>query len=154
MTDPSHRDDRGRFSRGNPGGPGNPHTKRATELHAAVAETLTPTRLQMIIASMLKAVIDRQDVAAARLLLDRALGRPRPELAKPMSMDLPEGLATPHEIAVAAHSLLRSLADGEISPEDAHRSAMVVETARKAVETEELARRVADLEKRASRKTT
>lgn len=153
MTDPSHRNDAGRFTKGNPGGPGNPRSRRSADLHAVVADTLTPDRIRIIVASLLKAVIERQDVSAARLLLDRALGRPRAESAKPMSMDLPDGLASPHEIAVAAHSLLRALAEGEISPEDAHRSAMVVDTARKAVETEELAKRVAELEKRAKRRT-
>jgi hypothetical protein len=154
MRDESYkRSNHGRFAKGNRGGPGRLSGEQRAAANAAVRDTLTPDRIRIIVASLLKAVIERQDVSAARLLLDRALGRPRAESANPMSMDLPDGLASPHEIAVAAHSLLRALAEGEISPEDAHRSAMVVDTARKAVETEELAKRVAELEKRAKRRT-
>jgi hypothetical protein len=118
------------------------------EIHDAIRETLTPARVKLIVASLLKAVVDRQDVAAARLLFERLLGKPRSESAQPVSMDLPEGLASPREIAVAAHALLRAMAAGEIAPEDAQRGAMVVEAARRALETEELAQRVANLEKK------
>jgi hypothetical protein len=152
MTDDTYtREDTGRFAVGNRGGVGHANARLTAEYQKAIKETITPARFKLILASLLKAVIDNQDVAAARLLMDRTLGKPRSESAQPLAMELPDGLASPREIAVAAHALLRAMAAGEISPEDAQRGAMVVEAARRAVETEELAQRVADLEKRATR---
>jgi len=154
MPDESYkRSNSGRFAKGNRGGPGRLSAEQRAVAYAAIRDTLTPDRIKIIVASLLKAVIERQDVAAAKLLLDRLLGKPRSESAQPVAMDLPEGLATTSEIAVAAHTLLRAMAAGEIAPEDAQRGAMVVDTARKAVETEELAKRIAELEKRANRRT-
>jgi hypothetical protein len=69
------RDDFGRFGPGNAGGPGNPYTAQVGRLRAALMEAVTEDDLRAVV----KALVERAkagDVAAARLLLERVLGRP------------------------------------------------------------------------------
>jgi hypothetical protein len=74
------RDASGRFAPGNPGGPGaiaHERTKRAGELRQALHAAVTPEDM----AAIARALIDKAksgDVAAARELLDRIIGRPTP----------------------------------------------------------------------------
>lgn len=74
------RDASGRFAPGNPGGPGaiaHERTKRARELRQALHDAVTPEDM----AAVARALVDRAkagDVAAARELLDRIIGRPTP----------------------------------------------------------------------------
>jgi len=65
----------GRFRKGNPGGPGNPHARQVARLRAALLEAITPED----IAAVVRAMIERAcagDVAAAKVILERALGQP------------------------------------------------------------------------------
>ncbi len=81
------RDASGRFAPGNPGGPGaiaHERTKRARELRQALHDAVTPED----VAAVARALVDRAkagDVAAARELLDRIIGRPLP--AEPQDDD-------------------------------------------------------------------
>lgn len=74
------RDASGRFAPGNPGGPGalaHERTKRARELRQALHDAVTPEDM----AAVARALIDKAksgDVAAARELLDRIIGRAIP----------------------------------------------------------------------------
>jgi hypothetical protein len=74
------RDAGGRFAHGNPGGPGaiaHERTKRARALRQALHDAVTPEDL----AAVARALVDRAkagDVAAAKELLDRIIGRPLP----------------------------------------------------------------------------
>lgn len=74
------RDASGRFAPGNAGGPGaiaHERSKRARELRQALHAAVTPED----IAAVARALVDRAkagDVAAARELLDRIIGRPIP----------------------------------------------------------------------------
>jgi hypothetical protein len=45
---PNERPARGRFARGNPGGPGNPHAKRTFLLRAALLEAVTEDDIRAI----------------------------------------------------------------------------------------------------------
>ena len=69
------RDRRGRFALGNPGGPGNPYARRVAELRAALLNAVTPED----VAELARALLTQAkagDVAAARLVLSYAVGRP------------------------------------------------------------------------------
>jgi hypothetical protein len=85
------RDASGRFAPGNPGGPGaiaHERTKRARALRQALHDAVTAEDL----AAVARALVDRAkagDVAAARELLDRIIGRPLP--AEPPPDDDGEG---------------------------------------------------------------
>ena len=43
------RDGRGRFALGNPGRPGNPHSRRAARLRAAMFRVVTPEDVQAVV---------------------------------------------------------------------------------------------------------
>jgi len=71
----SNHDARGRFTRGNRGGPGNPFAHRVADLRAAFLDALTPEDMRAVaLALLLKA--RSGDLTAAKLLLQYSLGKP------------------------------------------------------------------------------
>ena len=72
----------GRFAKGNPGGPGNPHARRAARLRSALYKAVTPDDLRDVIQALLSAA-KGGDVSAAKELMQRLLGMTRivPDLA-------------------------------------------------------------------------
>ena len=68
------RDQRGRFSVGNVGGPGNPHARKTAELRAALMRAVTPEELERAAKALLGKAL-KGDVVAFRELVDRTLGR-------------------------------------------------------------------------------
>jgi hypothetical protein len=143
------RDGKGRFKKGNRGGPGNPNVGQLAGLQAAMREVVTPHRLKALFATLMKAALERQDVAAARLILDRVMGRVRAEPVSDVSLDLPDGLSNSGDVTKAASGLLTAVASGRLSPEDGQRMAMIVEMARRALETQDFETRITELEMRA-----
>ena len=69
------RDTSGRFLPGNPGGPGNPLARQIGRLRSALHEALTVEDLGRVVRAMVKKA-QAGDVAAARLCLEYALGKP------------------------------------------------------------------------------
>jgi hypothetical protein len=71
------RDEAGKFTKGNKGGPGNPFNRRVCELRKLLLEAVGPAELR----AMLDAVLAKAkagDVAAAKLILQYAIGKPTP----------------------------------------------------------------------------
>lgn len=105
-TDPSTngRTPRGRFARGNPGGPGNPYARRVAWLRAALIDAVTNEDMRDV-ARVLVARAKDGDVGAIRELLDRTVGKPQPlmdtEASEPI-MSL-----TDAQIAAVAQSIAR-----------------------------------------------
>jgi hypothetical protein len=120
-------------------------------LHAAIRDVMSPDRMRGLVTSMLKSAVQKDNMTAAKLLLERVLGRPRSEPLPADALTLPEGLRTAADVRAVANVILRAVADGSITPEDAQRTAAVVEAARKAVETEDLEQRLLELERRAKK---
>ena len=71
------RDTRGRFARGNPGGPGNPHASQVAKLRAALHRTVAEEDMVAMIAKLVGMARDG-NLATAKLLIDRVLGPPVP----------------------------------------------------------------------------
>lgn len=147
----SGRDEHGRFAKGNPGGPGNPYARRQAEYQAAIQDVVSPQRFRGVLTVLLKAVLERGDIQAARLLMDRVLGKPRAEPIAEGAMDMPKGLDSAADVSKAANALLQGIATGVIAPEDAQKTAVIIEMARRAIETEDLERRLTNLEDEAKR---
>jgi len=61
-------------------------------------------------------------------------------------LSLSRSCSTPADVTTALTAIVSQMAEGEITPEEAAVAASVIETKRKALETEELDRRVAVLE--------
>jgi hypothetical protein len=71
------RDADGRFAKGNPGGPGNPYARQVAALRREALAAVTPDDIHAIIAKMIE-LARAGDVAAAKLVLGYAVGRPAP----------------------------------------------------------------------------
>jgi hypothetical protein len=71
----SGRDARGRFTKNNRGGPGNPFARQVAALRRALIESITEEDIRAVAARLLEGA-KAGDVAAARLLLSYAIGKP------------------------------------------------------------------------------
>ena len=94
----SGRDASGRFTAGNRGGPGNPHARRVGALRSALLDAVSDDDMRAVIANVV-AQAKEGDVAAAKVLFERALG-------KPQESDLLERLEHLEEL-LAAHQRRR-----------------------------------------------
>lgn len=72
---PNGRDGRGRFVRGNKGGPGNPYARRIGRLRSALLDAVTPEDLREVAAALVREA-KGGSVPAAREIIDRLLGPP------------------------------------------------------------------------------
>jgi len=70
---PSPRDARGRFASGNSGGPGNPFGRRLATMREAVSVDDIEQLMKVLLAKALTG-----DLAAAKLVLQYAVGKPKP----------------------------------------------------------------------------
>lgn len=82
------------------------------------------------------------DMGAARFILERIAP---PIRERPVSIDLPD-IGTAAGIAEAQAAILQAAADGDLLPGEASTLSAITEARRKAMETEELERRIAALE--------
>ena len=73
-TNPNGRSSSGKFAAGNRFGKGNPHARRVQQLRTAILDAVTPDDVKAIVAGLIEAA-KSGDVAAAKLLLDRCLGK-------------------------------------------------------------------------------
>lgn len=71
------RDKNGRFTPGNPGGPGNPHAGQVAKLRAAILDAVGTDDVVAIIAQLVRKAREG-DLAAAREVLDRSIGKSGP----------------------------------------------------------------------------
>lgn len=76
----------GRFANGNPGGPGNPYARRVSQIRSMILEAVTDEDLREVVQTLVKRAKEG-DVAAARELLNRLVGRP-PDSIGPERMEL------------------------------------------------------------------
>jgi hypothetical protein len=82
------RDHKGRFTKGNPGGPGNPFARRLAALRTALCKAVTETDIEAL-AKKLLIQAHHGDVAAVKLLFAYAIGRPGPAV-DPDTLDFHE----------------------------------------------------------------
>ena len=78
----------GHFTKGNPGGPGNPFARRTAQLRSAMIRAVSEQDVAVIIQKLV-AEAKEGDVSAAREVLTRVLGRPT-ESVDPDRVDLDE----------------------------------------------------------------
>ena len=70
------RDGRGRFAKGNPGGPGNPLAQRVGQLRAAMLTAVTTEDVRAVAEKLVELAKDG-NVPAIRELFERTLGKPQ-----------------------------------------------------------------------------
>lgn len=90
QVDDGQRDAKGRFAKGNRGGPGNPYAKQTAALRKVLLACVTPEDIRELAGNLLRWA-NQGNLAAARLLLSYVLGKP-PSAADllPAEGDLPE----------------------------------------------------------------
>ena len=129
------RDERGRFTDGNPGRPPgarNKATLLAEVLFDGEAEFLARTAVEHAMAG---------NMTALRLCLDRLM----PRRERTVAVDLPP-VETAADALKAAGRLVALVGAGELTPGEGRALAAMVETQRRAIETEDLERRIIALE--------
>ncbi|MBL4768233.1 MAG: hypothetical protein JKY94_11040 [Rhodobacteraceae bacterium] len=132
----TYTDEGGKFAAGNPGRPKGARHKTTLAIEALLhgqAEVLTQQAIDMALAG---------DMTALRLCLER-IAPPRKDA--PISFDLPD-INTASDAAVAARAILKAVADGDVTPQEAVSIMAVVEQFRRTLETTELEGRIAKLE--------
>jgi hypothetical protein len=76
---PTGRDSQGRFTEGNPGGPGNPYYRRQAHLKRRMLESVTDADVQSVM-QMLLGLARSGDLAAIKLFLEYTVGKPGKEV--------------------------------------------------------------------------
>lgn len=92
-----------------------------------------------------QAVIDAArggDLMAAKIILDRLMP---PAKERPIQVDLPS-TATVEGVAAAQNAILQAVADGHLLPGEGQTLSAIVESKRRAIETQDLAERIIKLE--------
>ena len=106
----------GRFAKGNPGGPGNPHARRVAEIRSVLMSAVSNDDLVQMLRALVKKA-KAGDVMAAREVMDRMLGKAKVAVAVESEPQL-----TPDEILAniraleQAHPELRLLAEAGATP--------------------------------------
>lgn len=138
MTEPKKRP--GRWKAGQSGNPkGKPAGTRSksTQLLLALMEGDA--------CAIAKSVIDAAkggDLMAAKIILDRLIP---PAKERPLHLDLPD-TTTAEGVSEAQSAILQAVAAGELLPGEASTLSAIVESKRRAIETEELSGRISELE--------
>ncbi len=131
-----------RFTKGRSGNPkGRPRGARHPAYAAldAIGKTEAPEIVKAVVTAAKSG-----DMRAAEIMLKRAWPERKGRL---IPLDLPE-TNTAESVAQAIQRVTAALAAGEISPDEAQAIASVLEHQRRAIETEELEKRIVALEER------
>jgi hypothetical protein len=100
------RDDKGRFGKGNAGGPANPHAARTAQLRSALMDAVTDDDIQAVAQTLVREA--RQgNVQAGRELLDRVLGKSHQSRTTELTGPNGESLTTPHAPTAELMVMLR-----------------------------------------------
>lgn len=122
---------------GNPAGRRRGSRNKATLLALSLMEDAASEITQAVITAARTG-----DLTAAKLVLER-LAPPLRE--RPISIELPD-TSTTEGVSKAQQAIIEAVGRGELLPGEGNTMAALVENRRKALETEELERRLADLE--------
>jgi hypothetical protein len=110
------RDARGQFAPGNRGGPGNPHLRHAAALQRAVREAVTGDELQKVLRKLRDQALEG-DTAAARLLIERCIGKASDE-PRMFSIDVGD-ISTTVGVLEAMRRVTAACAAGDVGVNDA-----------------------------------
>ncbi len=146
--DNTGRDNQGRFSVGNSGGPGGPR-RRTSELRRAAEEAITPEHVAAMIRKATRMGLEG-DLAAMRLVFERTCGRAAdaPVEAEPLGVALPR-LRTAEDCNTAIQLLIDGICKGTVDRDMAKLLIDAIQARVKAIELNDLEDRLAQLEQAA-----
>lgn len=126
--------------------PGNPHYLRITEYNSAIQDAITPGALKAMMRRLVRFASDG-DMAAAKLVLDRTLGKATATRPQSDMGDLGvESIATIDDVMRVSQEIVRAIVEGRISPDDGVKLSSIVELTRRSIETHDIAERLTSLE--------
>jgi hypothetical protein len=137
-AEPTGRAQNGRFSTGNPGRP------KGTRHAALVTLDAIGTEGAERVLRKVQEMAEAGDMRAAELLLKRLWPERK---GRPVEMELP-ALNTADDLPRAMAAVAAEMAAGNLSPEEAAQVSVVIEAQRRALETQDLAARIAAIEAR------
>jgi len=148
-TPASPRDLSGRFTNGNPGGPGRPRG-RGYELLRAAQEAVSPEDMTEMMRRALSMALDG-NLAAMRFVAERTLGRVPDALAdgSPLDIALPK-LLTIDDCLAAIDRVNDAIVRGAITVEVAKAFLDMIQVRVKAIEVKDLEQRLRTLEESAA----
>ena len=147
--DNTGRDANGRFTQGNPGGPGGAR-RRPSALQRAAEEAITPEHVQAMLRKATRMALEG-NLTAMRLVLERTTGRApeSPVDVEPLGIALPK-LQTAADCNVALERLIAGIVDGKVDRETAKLLIDAVHTRLRVLEVTEMETRLAELERSAA----
>ena len=122
-----------RFGKGRPAGSRNKATLLLEQIVESEGEGVVRTMIQRA---------KKGDPTCMKLTVERAYPVRR---ERPMHLDLPE-IRTAEDLPAAFRAVMRALAQGDITSEQAERVTRILEFGRKAIETGDLARGLAEVQ--------
>ncbi len=126
-----------------PGTSGNPRGKPAGT--RSKSTQLLLTLMEGGAANIIKVVIDAAkggDLMAAKIIIDRVIPTAK---ERPVNVALPD-TTTPEGVSAAQSAILQAVAGGDLLPGEAATLSAIVESKRRAIETQELSDRITQLE--------
>ena len=144
-SDNTGRDDRGRFTEGNPGGPGGVR-RRPSELRRAAEEAITPEHVAAMVRKATRMGLEG-NLGAMRLVLERTCGRSAqaPAEAEPIEISIPR-LRTVEDCNIAIERLIDGICKGLVDRDGARLLIDAIQTRIKAIEVNEFEQRLTQLE--------
>ena len=146
--DSNGRDARGRFGKGNPGGPGGSR-RRSFALRRAAEDAISPEHIEAMLRKATRLALEG-NLSAMRLVLDRVCGRAAeaPKDAEPVSVQLPP-LRTAADCNIAIDRVIDGIVKGTVDREVATLLTAAIHTRLKAIELNDIEDRLAELEQSA-----
>ena len=129
-----------------PGQSGNPNgrPKGARNMATRAVEALLDGEAETLSRKAIDQALEG-NTTALRLCLERIAP---PRKCSPVTIDLPGQIETAKDIQAALASVLKAVAEGEISPDEGSTVSTILETKRKAIETVEFEEQFAVLEEK------
>jgi len=148
VTDNTGRDAQGRFTLGNPGGPGGAR-RRPSDLRRAAEEAITAEHVQAMMRKATRMALEG-NLTAMRLVLERTTGRApeTPMDVEPIRIQLPR-LQTAAHCNTAIERLFDGIVKGEVDRESAKLLIDTIQARLKVLEVTSLEERLAELERMA-----
>jgi hypothetical protein len=148
VTDNTGRDANGRFTAGNPGGPGGAR-RRPSDLRRAAEEAITPEHVQAMMRKAMRMALEG-NLSAMRFVMERTTGRApeSPMDVVPLGITLPR-LQTAAHCNAAIERLFDGIVKGEVDRETAKLLIDTVQTRLRVLEVTSLEERLAELERMA-----
>ena len=144
MTDGSERDTKGRFAPGNQGGPGGAR-RRTSELRRAAEDAISPEVIQAAMRKCARLALEG-NLAALRIMLDRACGRAAEAPVEAPSIALPR-MHTAADCSAAIERIVDGITKGTIEESTAKVLLDAVQARLKAIEATDHEVRLAEVEK-------